>query len=69
MAVQERLNSFKYPVLTLPAEIISEIFVHFLPIYPSCPPLTGFLSPTLLTQICRKWRHIALTTPALWRAI
>ncbi|KAJ6560156.1 hypothetical protein B0H19DRAFT_109592 [Mycena capillaripes] len=68
-AVQERLDSFKYPVLDLPAEIISEIFVHFLPVYPLCPPLAGLLSPTLLTQICRKWREIALTNPALWRAI
>jgi hypothetical protein len=56
-------------VLTLPNEITSEIFVHFLPVYPRCPPLTGILSPTLLTQICRRWREIALGTPALWRAI
>ncbi|KAJ7155140.1 hypothetical protein C8R46DRAFT_853728, partial [Mycena filopes] len=26
-------------------------------------------SPTLLTQICRAWREIALSTPGLWRAI
>ncbi|KAJ7849605.1 hypothetical protein B0H13DRAFT_1517062, partial [Mycena leptocephala] len=57
------------PVLELPNEIISEIFIHFLPIYPACPPLTGRLSPTTLTHICRKWREIALTTPLLWRAI
>ncbi|KAF7356418.1 F-box domain-containing protein [Mycena venus] len=66
---QERIDSYKYPVLTLPNEIVSEIFIHFLPIYPLCPPLTGNLSPTLLTHICRKWREIALETPALWRAI
>ncbi|KAJ7480736.1 hypothetical protein FB451DRAFT_1238322 [Mycena latifolia] len=66
---QERLASYVYPVLTLPNEIMSEIFVHFLPVYPRCPPHTGCLSPTLLTHICRKWREIALTTPALWRAI
>ncbi|KAJ7871262.1 hypothetical protein B0H13DRAFT_1040933 [Mycena leptocephala] len=67
--VKERLDSYKYPVLTLPSEIVSEIFVHFLPTYPLCPPLTGILSPTLLTHICRTWREIALGTPALWRAI
>ncbi|KAJ7161181.1 hypothetical protein C8R46DRAFT_1353799 [Mycena filopes] len=67
--IQERLDSYKYPVLTLPNEIVSEIFVHFLPTYPKCPPLTGILSPTNLTQICRKWREIALGTPWLWRAI
>ncbi|KAJ7149185.1 hypothetical protein C8R43DRAFT_1007428 [Mycena crocata] len=67
--MQERLDSYKYPVLTLPNEIVSEIFVHFLPVYPLCPPLTGLLSPTTLTHICHHWRAIALATPSLWRAI
>ncbi|KAJ7467541.1 hypothetical protein FB451DRAFT_394297 [Mycena latifolia] len=66
---QERLESYTYPVLTLPNEIVSEIFVHFLPVYPLCPPINGLESPTLLTHICRRWREIALATPALWRAI
>ncbi|KAJ7817820.1 hypothetical protein B0H13DRAFT_1922644 [Mycena leptocephala] len=66
---QERLDSYKYPVRTLPNEIVSEIFIHFLPAYPEYPPLTGLLSPPLLTQICRTWREIALGTPALWCAI
>ncbi|KAK6978021.1 F-box domain-containing protein [Favolaschia claudopus] len=67
--VQQRLDSYQYPVLTLPNEIIGEIFLRFLPPYPEPPPLTGILSPTSLTQICREWRNIALSTPALWRAI
>jgi hypothetical protein len=58
-----------HPILTLPNEIVSEIFVHFLPVYPKCPPPTGLLSPYLLCHICRRWRDIALATPALWRAI
>ncbi|KAJ7887384.1 hypothetical protein B0H13DRAFT_892544 [Mycena leptocephala] len=66
---EQRIDAYKYPVLTLPNEITSEIFLHFLPFYPLCPPLTGNFSPTLLTQICRRWREIALGTPALWRAI
>ncbi|KAJ7845764.1 hypothetical protein B0H13DRAFT_2675838 [Mycena leptocephala] len=52
--VQERLDSYKYP---------------FPPDYPACPPLTGLLSPTTLLLICRKWRQLALTTPALWSAL
>ncbi|KAJ7893840.1 hypothetical protein B0H14DRAFT_2684074 [Mycena olivaceomarginata] len=51
---QEWLDSYTYPVLTLPNEIVSEIFIHSLPQYP---------------RICRKWRAVALTTPMLWRAI
>ncbi|KAJ7655811.1 hypothetical protein DFH06DRAFT_483877 [Mycena polygramma] len=57
------------PVLTLPNELICEIFAHFLPPYPSCPPLSGPLSPTTLIGICRQWRTIALSMPALWRAM
>ncbi|KAJ7641189.1 hypothetical protein FB45DRAFT_785195, partial [Roridomyces roridus] len=66
---QQRLDAYKYPVLTLPNEITSEIFVHFLPAYPKYPQLTGLDSPSSLTHICRKWRDIAKATPKLWRAI
>ncbi|KAJ7113009.1 hypothetical protein C8R44DRAFT_856059 [Mycena epipterygia] len=67
--IQQRLDSYTYPVLTLPNEIVSEIFIHVLPVYPLCPPMLGRLSPNLLAQICRKWREIALSTPRLWSAI
>ncbi|KAJ7186622.1 hypothetical protein C8R46DRAFT_879741 [Mycena filopes] len=66
-SAQARLDAFKYPVLTLPVDIVSEIFTQFLPAYPLCPPLIGFSSPTLMTYICRLWREIALSTPTLWR--
>ncbi|KAJ7629788.1 hypothetical protein DFH06DRAFT_1480331 [Mycena polygramma] len=69
LKAQERLNSYKYPVLTLPSELISEIFLHVLPPYPYFLQLTGPFSPTPLTQICQKWRDIALGTPELWSAI
>ncbi|KAJ7098453.1 hypothetical protein C8R43DRAFT_1141502 [Mycena crocata] len=65
---QKRLDSYIYPVLTLPNEIVSEIFFHFLPVYSLCPPLKGDLSLFLLTHICRKWRNIAHANPTLWRA-
>ncbi|KAJ7253964.1 hypothetical protein C8J57DRAFT_1187058 [Mycena rebaudengoi] len=67
--LQSRLDNYKYPVLSLPLEITSEIFINFLPIYPLRPPLTGLLSPALLGQICHQWRDIAFGTPRLWRAI
>ncbi|KAJ7076650.1 hypothetical protein B0H15DRAFT_955506 [Mycena belliarum] len=66
---QERLDSYVYPVLSLPNEIIYEIFGHFIPPYPLCPPFTGLLSPMVLTHICHRWREIALAMPSLWRAI
>ncbi|KAJ7672404.1 hypothetical protein DFH06DRAFT_1319828 [Mycena polygramma] len=68
-SAQDRLDAYTYPVLTLPHEITSEIFIRFLPAYPECPPPIGLLSPYLLCQICRKWRDIAFATPALWRAV
>ncbi|KAJ7257087.1 hypothetical protein C8J57DRAFT_555592 [Mycena rebaudengoi] len=67
--LQFRLDEYRYPVLTLPVEITSEIFLNFLPIYPLRPPLSGSSSPAVLGQICSKWRHVALSTPQLWRAI
>ncbi|KAJ7914447.1 hypothetical protein B0H13DRAFT_439052, partial [Mycena leptocephala] len=63
---QDRPHGYIYPVLTLPAEIVSEIFVRFIPVYPLRPPITGLLSPIILGQICRTWREIALSTPELW---
>ncbi|KAJ7483364.1 hypothetical protein FB451DRAFT_1555353 [Mycena latifolia] len=36
--IQRRLDAYTYPVLTLPNEIMSEIFVHFLPVYPKRTP-------------------------------
>ncbi|KAJ7266026.1 hypothetical protein C8J57DRAFT_1619224 [Mycena rebaudengoi] len=67
--LQSRVDDYKYPVLTLPVEITTEIFIAYLPAYPECPPLTGILSPALLGQICQQWHDVALGTPRLWRAI
>ncbi|KAJ7915171.1 hypothetical protein B0H13DRAFT_2000688 [Mycena leptocephala] len=51
--LQEQLDAYVYPVLILPPP----------------PPKTGLLSPNILCQVCRTWREIALSTPALWRAV
>ncbi|KAJ7623935.1 hypothetical protein DFH06DRAFT_1481774 [Mycena polygramma] len=66
---QRRLDAYKYPVTTLPNEIVSEIFMHVMPPYPKSPPLTGPSSPTFLAQICRQWRKLALDLCPLWRVI
>ncbi|KAJ7772515.1 hypothetical protein B0H14DRAFT_346719 [Mycena olivaceomarginata] len=36
-AIRARLAAYTYPVLTLPNETVSEIFVHFLPAFPRYP--------------------------------
>ncbi|KAJ7607542.1 hypothetical protein FB45DRAFT_947857 [Roridomyces roridus] len=66
----EQLRGKDYPVLTLPFEITSQIFIDSLlaedehHAYPSPdePPL-------VFTRVCRDWRTIALATPTLWRQI
>ncbi|KAJ6605070.1 hypothetical protein B0H10DRAFT_607812 [Mycena sp. CBHHK59/15] len=67
--LHKTLDGYIYPVVTLPNEVTSEIFVHFPPVFPKRPPPTGLFSPTLLGQICRKWREIAFSTPSIWRAV
>ncbi|KAJ6454602.1 hypothetical protein C8R45DRAFT_599623 [Mycena sanguinolenta] len=69
LRTQERLNSYAYPVLTLPNEITSEIFIKFIPVYPRPPPMTGRRSPTTLTHVCGRWREIALSMRSLWRGM
>ncbi|KAJ6450943.1 hypothetical protein C8R47DRAFT_1170615 [Mycena vitilis] len=64
----EPLAAYKYPVLTLPSEVVSEIFRHFLP-PDSSPPLQGRFSPSILTKVCKTWERIADATPALWEPI
>ncbi|KAJ7279589.1 hypothetical protein C8J57DRAFT_1570431 [Mycena rebaudengoi] len=66
---ETHLAPYTYPILTLPSEITSEIFLHFIPVYPERPDPRRIESPTRLGQICRSWREIAFSTPRLWRAI
>ncbi|KAK7023126.1 F-box domain-containing protein [Favolaschia claudopus] len=66
---QERLDSYRYPVLSLPIEIVSGIFLRLIPPYPQPLPAFGIRSPTTLTHVCRQWRDIALATRRLWRAV
>ncbi|KAJ7766707.1 hypothetical protein B0H16DRAFT_1882739 [Mycena metata] len=57
-------NTSLGPITTLPPETLGEIFIHSrneslkAPNPKSCP--------LLLTRVCRRWRTVALSTPALW---
>ncbi|KAJ7916515.1 hypothetical protein B0H13DRAFT_1997523 [Mycena leptocephala] len=63
-------------VVDLPPEITSVIFVHCIQVYEDewyyeerLPGLSPRAAPLLLGRICRQWRSIAWSTPALWNAI
>ncbi|KAJ7726619.1 hypothetical protein B0H16DRAFT_1471284 [Mycena metata] len=63
--VKAALAAVKYPVLTLPNEITSRIFVGCLPNDGHVLPSPS-AAPLLLAQICRHWRQVALSTCELW---
>ncbi|KAJ7471786.1 hypothetical protein FB451DRAFT_1250993 [Mycena latifolia] len=69
-AIRRALDSFFYPILTLPAEIIEEIFWFCLP-DDSDGPLVPHpsVAPLVLLNVCKHWRSIALSTPRLWCSI
>nr|GAT54208.1 predicted protein [Mycena chlorophos] len=68
---QKQLPAVPYPVLSLPPEIISEIFIHTQNLSPkegSDFPFYGSPNhpPLQLMLVCRTWHNIAVSTPALW---
>ncbi|KAF7352385.1 F-box domain-containing protein [Mycena venus] len=67
--LQSQLDSVIYPVLTLPPEITSEIFVYCLPAKRVWDVVNMEEAPLLLTHICRAWRQIAIATPQLWTSL
>ncbi|KAJ7208316.1 hypothetical protein GGX14DRAFT_454361 [Mycena pura] len=67
-AVSDGLTRVVYPVLTLPNEITSRIFVHCLPDHGRVRPSPRCV-PLLVAQVCRRWRDIALATCKLWSSI
>ncbi|KAJ7693875.1 hypothetical protein B0H17DRAFT_481438 [Mycena rosella] len=64
--LKRRLDSIVYPVLTLPPEISSEIFLYCIPSTRPLDVVNIDEAPLLLMRICSAWRQIAVSTPALW---
>ncbi|KAJ7185217.1 hypothetical protein C8R46DRAFT_1185029 [Mycena filopes] len=66
--LQAESDAVVYPILSLPTEITTEIFLHScgsgLPLQPD--PSKG---PLLLAQICHQWREITIHTPEIWRSL
>ena len=50
-----------------PAEILSEIFLHSLPAFPRA--MSEDQAPLLLDRVCRRWKDVSRSTPALWSYI
>ncbi|KAJ6589140.1 hypothetical protein B0H19DRAFT_1248698 [Mycena capillaripes] len=71
-AIRRALDSIVfYPILTVPPEIMEEIFLFCLPDDSRCDPIMPdpAAAPLVLLNVCRKWREIALSAPRLWCSI
>ncbi|KAJ7850037.1 hypothetical protein B0H14DRAFT_2764520 [Mycena olivaceomarginata] len=75
LAVQSELNGFIFPVLTLPLEITTEIFLRYAADVHSAYDvpfgLHDWLSRriSVLLKVCRAWTTLALSVPALWATL
>ncbi|KAJ7656792.1 hypothetical protein DFH06DRAFT_1328337 [Mycena polygramma] len=63
-----KLGQIVYPVLSLPPEIITQIFIECLPPHGRVRP-SPIAPPLSLAQTCGVWREIALDTRELWRSV
>ncbi|KAJ7759170.1 hypothetical protein B0H16DRAFT_1534664 [Mycena metata] len=59
-------HSPSQPILTLPPEILAEIFLHCLPKSPGPDPQNA---PYSLCRVCRQFRAVAVSTPRLWSSL
>ncbi|KAJ7223557.1 hypothetical protein GGX14DRAFT_658502 [Mycena pura] len=66
--LEKDLSLVVYPVLTLPVEMTSRIFLQCLPSHGHVAP-SPTTAPLLLAQICRHWREVALSTSRLWSSL
>ncbi|KAJ7725970.1 hypothetical protein B0H16DRAFT_1894963 [Mycena metata] len=67
ISIQKALAAVTYPVLTLPPEITSEIFVQCTAHYIDNKP-DSQSAPLVLTYVCKAWRDIAVHETRLWRS-
>jgi hypothetical protein len=67
-AVRRQLNDLRDPMMHLPLELSSKIFVHSLPVVPDYQKNASQV-PLLLLKVYHSWTNIALHTPALWTGL
>ncbi|KAJ7174044.1 hypothetical protein C8R43DRAFT_976983 [Mycena crocata] len=63
---QGHLNAILDPMTRLPLELSSDIFLRCIADF---PVPSADAAPLVFLNVCRAWRDIALSTPALWTAI
>jgi hypothetical protein len=65
--IQAEIDAFAFPVLTLPPKITAEIFLQYA--FEAQDDDDPFREVLLLLIICRAWRALALSVPALWTTL
>ncbi|KAJ6448473.1 hypothetical protein C8R45DRAFT_848856 [Mycena sanguinolenta] len=65
--IEAKLRAIVFPVLSLPVEITSRIFIECLPDNDVSPSTAH--APLLLTRVCRRWKDIAIATCQLWNSL
>ncbi|KAJ7074987.1 hypothetical protein B0H15DRAFT_956870 [Mycena belliarum] len=73
------LKSASFPVVSIPPEIIAEIFLHYVdsahiggtgsgaPYAPGTR--AGGFGPLILASVCRAWRAVAISLPSIWSTV
>ncbi|KAH9475161.1 hypothetical protein JR316_0012272 [Psilocybe cubensis] len=61
-------KSILSPARRIPIDILHHIFYRCLPAQRN-PLMSSYEAPMVLTQVCRTWRAIALSSPRLWSKI
>ncbi|KAJ7755886.1 hypothetical protein B0H16DRAFT_1458419 [Mycena metata] len=70
LAISRQLNALVYPVLTLPPEITSMIFLRFVVSASYCGSMyRRYTAPLIFLHVCTMWRDIASADSSLWAAM
>jgi F-box-like len=67
--LKRQINQLCAPVLRLPPELSSEIFLAYLPLYQLEPQKELALTPLIFGSVCSDWRNQAWSMPWLWNKI
>jgi hypothetical protein len=68
----EEHSALLSPIRRVPNDILSLIFLASLPRnshFQKLTKLSGIHPALVLSHVCRRWRHMSLSTPSLWSVI